>query len=256
MDVDSVQVEQEKLSEEERLKMLRSFEILDTEPELAFDRITALAVRLFECEIAIMSLVDEERVWYKSTQGIDTEEEVREGSFCEHVIEPGPIDEMTGDVFIVLNARAHESFQNHPLVCGEEGVRFYAGAPLVTEEGLRLGALAIMSSKPRLMKGFSAREQVDLTDLAAQAMAELVRRRLGRERTSLEAKLAALEQETGRRPKPFFEWTSKQNFLGAWLEDKAREDNDQRKSIPFCSADLSEIMVCKNQGLSSVLCVP
>ena len=151
------------LNEKSRLAALQRLEILDTVPEIAFDRLTSLAARLFEVPIALVSLVDEQRQWSKSCVGLDVSEFPREISFCSHTIEQN-------DVLVVPDARLDARFQGNPSVTGESGVRFYAGAPLQTADGFNLGSLCIVDTKPR---EFSPAQCQILTDLAVVVMDEL-----------------------------------------------------------------------------------
>lgn len=144
-------------NEAERLATLRRFAILDTEPEKCFDHIVKLAARQFQVPIALVSLVDENRQWFKATCGLDATETGRDIAFCAHAI-------LGDDVFIVLDATKDERFAENPLVTGDLNIRFYAGAPLVSANGHKLGTLCLIDDKPRTE--FSAEDQALLTDLA------------------------------------------------------------------------------------------
>src|SRR5258706_14718979 len=115
-------------NERERLVALRSYRILDTGPEERFDRLTRLAARLFGKEIALVSLVDEARQWFKSRHGIDTPEMPREIALCAHAI-------LTDGVMVVEDASADPRFADNPLVRSSPNIRFYAGAPLIDRDG-------------------------------------------------------------------------------------------------------------------------
>jgi GAF domain-containing protein len=128
--------------EVERLAALRSYEILDTPPDGAFDRITALAARHFNVPVALVSLVDEDRIWFKSRQGLEAEQIPRSPGLCASVI-------LSDDAYVVLNALEDPRTLANPLVAGEMGVRFYAAMPLVTHDGHRLGTMNIIDFKPR-----------------------------------------------------------------------------------------------------------
>jgi PAS domain S-box-containing protein len=163
--------------EQERLEALRRYDVLDTPPEEAFDRITRLAADRFDVPIALVTLVDRERQWPKSCYGTDLrrlDEEIdRAISFCHHAI-------ASSEPMVVEDATADPRFSGNPLVTGEEHVRFYAGAPLVTPEGHVLGTLCVLGREPR---GFSDEEQARLEDLAAMAMSEMEQRRARPEKT-------------------------------------------------------------------------
>lgn len=150
-------------NEAERIKALRKYAVLDTPDEPAFDRITRLAARLLGTPIATLTLVDEDRQWFKSAYGLDQRQSSRELSFCAHAI-------LSNDVMVVPDATADPRFATNPLVTGEPRIRFYAGAPLRTPDGLNLGTLCAIDTVPRQ---FGADERQVLSDLAALAMDEL-----------------------------------------------------------------------------------
>lgn len=163
-------------NESSRLEALRSTKILDTAPEERFDRLTRLAKRLFDVPIALVSLVDENRQWFKSCIGLDASETSREISFCGHAIH--------GDeLFIISNALEDERFADNPLVQGDPNIRFYAGCPLKYDNGIRLGTLCIIDSKPR---EFTKEDLAALEDLAELAATEL-----------MAVQLATLDELTG-----------------------------------------------------------
>lgn len=128
--------------ETQRLKSLHSLKILDTQPEERFDRITRLAQLVFDVPIALVSLVDRERQWFKSKQGLDAAETPRDISFCGHAI-------ADSSVFVVTNAKDDQRFCDNPLVVDEPSIRFYAGYPLASMAGDRIGTLCIIDRKPR-----------------------------------------------------------------------------------------------------------
>ncbi|MGY2895622.1 putative bifunctional diguanylate cyclase/phosphodiesterase [Deinococcus sp. UYEF24] len=150
-------------SEELRLIALRRFGILDTPPEPQFDHLVELAARIFDMPMAQISFVDEDRQWFKANQGLPFFEAPRSESFCAIAI--------TQDgVMIIPDATQHEQFRTYPNVLGEPHIRSYAGAPLVTPEGQKLGTFCVIGTEPR---EFSDREQELLTAFAQMAMAEL-----------------------------------------------------------------------------------
>jgi len=150
-------------NEKERLKTLRSTDILDTDPEERFDRLTRMAQRVFGVSIALVSLVDENRQWFKSKAGLDACETGRDISFCGHAI-------LGNDIFIIEDALEDERFADNPLVTGEPKIRFYAGAPLRYLDGNKLGTLCIIDQKPRIM---DEDDCTMLRDLAEMAEGEL-----------------------------------------------------------------------------------
>ena len=130
------------LSESQRLAVLRTYGILDTEPEEMFDEVTKLAAEVCEAPIALVSLVDETRLWFKSKVGVDVSEKPRTASFCESVT-------LTNEVLVVPDALADERFARSALVQGAPHIRFYAGAPLIAPEGAVLGTLCVIDQVPR-----------------------------------------------------------------------------------------------------------
>lgn len=149
--------------EEIRLKTLRSLNILDTSPEERFDRLTRMAQRLFNVPIALVSLVDENRQWFKSCLGLPVRETPRDISFCGHTI-------LDDEMLIIPDATKDERFADNPLVINEPHIRFYAGCPLRFTDGNRLGTLCIIDTKPR---NFSNDDIESLKDLASTAEREL-----------------------------------------------------------------------------------
>jgi diguanylate cyclase (GGDEF)-like protein len=170
--------------EAERLKALRRLNILDTPAEERFDRITRLARRVLGVPMALVSLVDEDRQWFKSAQGVDAEETAREISFCGHGINA------EGE-FVVPDSHADPRFADNPMVTGEPGIRFYGGVPLRAEEGLKVGMFCVMDRKPRHL---STDDIQTLHDLAALVEDELRAERLGEARRELAASLREAER--------------------------------------------------------------
>ena len=152
-------------NEASRVATLHGLGILDTQRESRFDRYTRIAARAFERPIALISLIDRRRQWFKSAVGIDIDETPREISFCGHAI--------LGDgVFEVQNARLDPRFRDNPLVVGPPRIRFYAGAPLIAPNGHRLGTLCIIDRVPHQL---SDDEKTTLKNLADTVVGEMLR---------------------------------------------------------------------------------
>ena len=147
-------------NESSRLAALLRFELLDTPAEAMFDNITALAAQICETPIALISLVDAERQWFKSRQGLDARETPRELAFCAHAINGETL-------FEVENALLDPRFRDNPLVTGAPDIRFYAGMPLADSEGHNLGTLCVIDRQPRQL---SVQQKGALKLLAQQAI--------------------------------------------------------------------------------------
>ena len=156
-------------SEAARLEKLRGLEILDTPPEPSFNNIARLAARMFGVPFSAVSLVDEYRRWHKASHGLRRHKEAfREESFCSYAI-------LSDEVMVVRDAGEDPRFARIPIVAGQPRVRFYAGAPLKTPDGYRLGTLCVMDRQPR---PFSKADRKTLADLAAIVVNELTLRRV------------------------------------------------------------------------------
>lgn len=157
--------------EKKRLKVLWQYEVLDTVPEELFDDLTELAARICEAPIALISLVDEKRQWFKSKLGTNLKETSRDISFCAHAIKQA-------DLFIVPDATLDPRFANNPLVTSDPKIRFYAGAPLITPDGYALGTLCIIDKVPRDLR---PDQKEALVILARHVVSQLELRRRSRE---------------------------------------------------------------------------
>lgn len=150
--------------EQQRLRRLRSLGILDTFPEQIYDDIVFLASEIADAPIALMSLIDLDRQWFKSKIGIDIMETRRDYAFCAHaILKPR-------EMLVVTNAGRDPRFADNPLVTGEPSIRFYAGAPLVCSDGTALGTLCVIDRKPRTL---SALQERALIVLARQVVAQI-----------------------------------------------------------------------------------
>ena len=162
-------------NEFERLQALYRYQVMDTEFEQEFDDLVQLASHICDAPISLMSLVAEDRQWFKAKIGMDVHETPREVAFCAHAIHDN-------DLFMVEDASIDERFHDNPLVTGENKVRFYAGMPLSTPDGFNLGTLCIMDKKPRVL---NESQQKALKTIGAQVIAQL----------ELKMKIKLLDQE-------------------------------------------------------------
>lgn len=131
------------INERDRLDSLKNYSLLDTLPEKEFDEITFLASHICETPISLVTLIDENRAWFKSHYGIDEDSAPRELSFCAHAIEP------LNQIMVVPDSRKDERFFDNPLVTGATNIRFYAGIPLVSSDGFPLGTLCVLDHNPK-----------------------------------------------------------------------------------------------------------
>jgi anti-sigma regulatory factor (Ser/Thr protein kinase) len=197
--------------ESARLAALRRYRILDTEPERAFDDLTLLATQICATPIALISLIDVDRQWFKARVGLSILQTSRSVSFCAHAI-------TQRDLYVVTDARASDIFRDNPFVTGEDGIRFYAGAPLVTPDGHALGTLCVLDKVPRT-----------LTDDQVEALIAL--RRQAEAQLALRANL--VELDTALKARDDAE-RGQQRLLGELRESL---DNVKRLSalLPYCS---------------------
>lgn len=154
-------------NEAERLQALKDYEIVDTLPEKDFDDLTLLASQMCQTPIALITLVEEERQWFKSKVGIESQQTSRRDSFCSHTV-------LQDEVLVVPNSLADDRFFDNPLVTGDPMIRFYAGAPLTTQSGHKLGSLCVIDIKPREL---SADQVTGLQSLARQVVSQMELRR-------------------------------------------------------------------------------
>jgi diguanylate cyclase (GGDEF)-like protein/PAS domain S-box-containing protein len=196
-------------NEAARLDALRRYHILDTLPEQAFDDITLLASQICETPIALISLVDGDRQWFKSKIGLDFTETSRDISFCTHaILQPD-------DLLIVPDARRDARFADNTLVTADPHIQFYAGAPLLTPSGEAVGTLCVLDAAPRVL---NAMQQSCLRALARQVMAQFELRRLlldTTEQMTMQQTLAARLHASERRFHAFMD----NSPLVAFLKD-------------------------------------
>jgi signal transduction histidine kinase len=147
------------LIEEDRIKALRRYDILDTPPDNTFDKLTKLAAQLMKVPVAIISLVDRDRVWFKSKFGLDAQQMAREDGLCNTVV-------LADDFYQIENAAIDPRTMGHKLVVGDFGLRFYAAYPLKTRDGYNLGAFCIIDKEPRFLTTEEQEILRDLRDIA------------------------------------------------------------------------------------------
>ena len=158
-------------NEVRRLKVLWQYDVLDTVPEAVFDELTSLAALICDAPIALISLIDEDRQWFKSKVGVALKETSRDISFCAHTI-------LQADLMVVSVATKDKRFKSNPLVTSKPKIRFYAGAPLITPDGHALGSLCVIDQKPRQL---TEQQKKALTVLARHVMTQLELRSHARE---------------------------------------------------------------------------
>lgn len=194
-----------------RLAALRRYRILDTEPERAFDDLTMLASQICGTPIALITLIDADRQWFKSRVGISVAETSRSVAFCAHAIQQP-------DLFVVPDATADARFRDNPFVVSEPSIRFYAGAPLVTSDGHALGTICVVDRVPRTL---TQEQRAALEALRRQVVAQLeLRRNLQELSEALRARDAA-EDEQAR--------------LVTELRDALDHVSQLSALLPFCS---------------------
>ncbi|SDQ49045.1 diguanylate cyclase with GAF sensor [Pseudoxanthomonas sp. CF385] len=151
-------------NEEQRLAALRSFDILDSEPERAFDDLVRIAAGICGVPMAAVTLIDRDRQWFKAQVGMESPDPSLETSFCAHtVLDPGAAT-------VVSDATRDTRFADNPLVTAANGIRFYAGAPLVTQEGFALGALCVVDDQPHELAPF----QLQALDALSRQIVQLL----------------------------------------------------------------------------------
>ncbi|MEW5861270.1 MAG: ATP-binding protein [Cyanobacteriota bacterium] len=220
-------------NEVERLAALYRYRILDTPPEAAFDRLTTLAARLFDMPIALVSLVDKSRAWFKSCHGFNLSEVPRDATICSFAL-------LYDQVLVVPDTRQDQRFACNPFVQSEPGVRFYAGAPLVTHDGFNLGTLCLLDSQPR--DALSAEQQTILADLAAMVVDELELRYAANRITQIDKALLAVTQGVSAATGEAFFYALVQHFANVLAVDYTyigllveREEEEAIQTIATCA---------------------
>ncbi|MFF7449607.1 MULTISPECIES: SpoIIE family protein phosphatase [unclassified Streptomyces] len=180
----------DKVVEVGRMEAVRRYDILDTPPDGAFDRVAALAARLFDVPVATVTIVDEDRIWFKAAHGLDGVSEIgRDPGLCGSAV-------LREDALVIPDTLLDDVACGNPLVTGPLGVRFYAAAPITTTDGHKLGTVNVLDTKPR---SITSEQTATLTDLAAIVMDEMelrlsALRTVRQEQRAAEAERAAREQ--------------------------------------------------------------
>jgi GAF domain-containing protein len=207
-------------NEAERLRALRLFRILDSGSEKAFDDLTRLAAAICEAPISLITLVDEDRQWFKSRVGVGVTQTSREVAFCAHAI-------LQNDVFVVEDASTDPRFATNALVTSDPSIRFYAGAPLIVGDGLSLGTLCVIDRKPR-----------QLTDAQLDALRTLRQAVV----TQLELRRALEDFRAMEQMLPMCAWCRNiRNPDGSWSllhEYVGRSEPVSHGMCPDCSAKM------------------
>jgi len=206
-------------SDSDRLETLARYDVLDTPPEREFDRITRLVAQLLDVPIALVTLLDEDRQWFKSCVGLDRRETKREHAFCIHNLH----DE---SVMVVEDATKDPRFAHNPLVTDSPGIRFYAGAPLVTPNGTILGSLCAIDTTPRTV-------EADALDVLRD-LADIVVRELELRRTN-----AALEDRT-------------RQIQTLTDELKSAEETDRSRLSQLLQEELQQVLQATRMQLENV----
>ncbi|MEN3941913.1 PAS domain S-box protein [Prosthecobacter sp. SYSU 5D2] len=253
--------------EEQRLAVLREYEILDTLPEPAFDELLALAAHICQAPLAAISFIDEDRQWFKAGIGMEMKETPRDVAFCAHAI-------LTKDnVTIVPDATLDERFADNPSVTGSAGIRFYAGAPLIARDNHALGTLCVIDRNPRELTlsqsaslqalGRNVVAQLELRRHARQFAKEVAEKeRIAAQLREQNAQLIRSEQETVH----LLELAEKsRNALLSVLEDEQRLGRELRRwadafencaqGILICVPSTRQIFAC-NRALADLLGQP
>jgi GAF domain-containing protein len=215
-------------NETQRLEALRRYQILDTAPERAFDDFAILASMICKTPIALMSLVDSDRQWFKARLGMSAPETPREHAFCSYTI--------LGDEFLIVeDAQRDERFAENPLVTGAPHIRFYAGAPLIDGEGRALGSLCVIDTIPRQL---TAEQENALRALTRQVIAQLELRRAA---SDLAKALSDLRTLRGLLP-VCSHCKGIRNDAGYWqsVEEYMRANTEVELSHGICPSCLEE----------------
>jgi diguanylate cyclase (GGDEF)-like protein len=216
-------------NETERISALEKYQILDSPPEASFDDLTFLASHVCGAPLAVISLVDSARQWFKSKVGLQVSETPRDISFCAHAI-------LSPDILVVPDAREDSRFADNPLVTGEPWIRFYAGAPLITHDGNALGTVCVLDHVQRTLTDTQAEA---LRALSRQVMAQLeLRRHAGLQaenQKALEAMNTQLKAESVTDDVTGFHNT---RFLHQFLDECFADETAGKKNLALVFFDM------------------
>lgn len=205
-------------NEHARIDSLKSYNILDSLPEKEFDDITSLASEICQTKISAVSLIDEKRQWFKSIHGLNATETPRDVAYCAHAINDAP------NVLEVEDAAKDERFIDNPLLTGAPHVRFYAGVPLVNDEGYALGTLCVIDSEP---KKLSENQLKSLKSLSRHVV-------------------ALMELRKQQRYLQFFEHTFQESFTGlAWINKDGRFIHFNQRYCDFINHNKTDLLTKK-----------
>lgn len=195
-------------NESARLQALYNCSILDTPAEERFDRITRLAKRIFQTEIALISLVDHDRQWFKSAQGLNAKETARDISFCGHAI-------LHNTIFQIPDALKDPRFCDNPLVTGTPHIRFYAGAPLQSEDGHLIGTFCLVDSRPRQLNEVELETLRDLANCVEEQISQIKLK----EKTDLLKQIQSMNEIISRAQSQFIHEKNRQTAFNTLLND-------------------------------------
>jgi len=224
-------------NEAARLAALESYDILDTERELAYDDFTSLAAEICDTPIALISLIDDDRQWFKSAYGLALTETPREQSFCGHAV-------AGTSTLIVGDATKDERFHDNPLVTGSPDIRFYAGAPLISSDGYALGTLCVIDRVPRIL---TDGQRNALESLSRQLMAHLELRRAMvtlRDAEQIKRRFVANVSHELRTP-----LTSIRGALAMVLDGEMNVDGDSRDLLKAAHRSANRLLALVNDLL-------
>lgn len=214
----SVKIKLMNMTEEKRLEELKAFHIMDTPPDPLLDELTFIASEICDMPISLITLLDEERQWFKSNLGLKVNETPKEDAFCKFTLNT------PDEVLVIEDAHDDKRFTNNPLVTGYPGIRFYAGAPLVTTQGNVLGTLCVIDTSPNKI---SENKKKALQMLASMAIKFMEERKLSlMQQESLELSANNLRKLTNKAPLVIFQF---------------QMTPDGKMSFPFISEGISRL---------------